>query len=97
MDALDRLVVLVVALPLAALLTVFAGIQRIPWREASLIGFGMAVVLLAGGLASSGVVAAKDVSSLVFVGAIGGGIAVRGYERGKARRDATIAAIVGRR
>ena len=98
MDGLGSLVVVLVAtVSTAALFMVFAGIQRIPWRDGLMIGLGMAIVLVTGGLASSGAIAARDVGSLVFIGAIGGGIAVRGYERGRARRDAAIAAIVDTR
>jgi len=86
--------VLAAALPLAALFMLFAGIQRIPWRFGFVIGIGMTIVLIAGGWASSGVVAARDMGNLVLLGAIGGGLAVMGYERGKARRDAKIAAIL---
>ena len=95
MADLERVVaVLVTALALAALFMLFAGIQRIPWRYGFVIGVGMTVVLVAGGWASSGGAAARDMGNLVLVGAIGGGIAVMGYERGKARRDARIAAIL---
>jgi hypothetical protein len=90
-------IVLVSSAVIAGLFMLIAGIQRIPWRDGFVMGTGMAIVLVAGGLASSGVLAAKDVGTLVFVGAIGGGIAVLGYERGKARRDAAISAIVGTR
>jgi hypothetical protein len=89
------IVLLVMTLPLAVLFALFAGIQRIPWRDGLVIGLGMETVLIAGGLVSSGTVRASDAGLLVFVAAIGGGIAVRGYERGKARRDARINAIVG--
>jgi hypothetical protein len=90
-------IVLVSSAAIAGLFMVFAGIQRIPWRDGFVIGIGMAIVLVVGGLASNGVLAARDVGTLVIVGAIGGGIAVRGHERGKARRDAAISAIVGTR
>jgi hypothetical protein len=95
MANLERVVVvLAAALPLAALFMLFAGIQRIPWRYGFVIGVGMTIVLIAGGWASSGGIASRDMGSLVLVGAIGGGLAVMGYERGKARRDAGIAAIL---
>jgi hypothetical protein len=92
---LDGLIVtLVMSLPIAILFTLFAGIQRIPWRDAVLIGLGMSLVLFAGGIATNQIIRPADTGILVFIGAIGGGIAVRGYEHGKAQRDATIQAIV---
>ena len=79
------------------LVVLFAGLARIPWRYAAQIALGVGLVVATGSLARSDTGYLVDHGQLVIVAAIGGGIAVRGYERGKARRDAMIEAIVGSR
>jgi hypothetical protein len=88
-------VIIAMTLPIAMLFTLFAGLQRIPWRNAFEIGIGSAVVLGLAPFAGSPAGRSIDTSSFIVMGAIAGGIAVRGYERGKRKRDELIAAIVG--
>lgn len=75
----------------------FAGLARIPWRYAMQIAFGVTLVLAAGDLATKEYGRAVDRGSLVLAAALGAGVAVRAYERGKARRDAMIQAILDAR
>jgi hypothetical protein len=81
----------------AVIVLLFGGLLRIPWRYAAQIALGVAVVVGAGSIASTDVGRTVDTGFLVLLAAAGGGIAARAYERGKARRDAMIAAIVGTR
>ena len=78
----------------SGLIFLFAGIQRIPWRYAALIALGIGVVMLAGSLASAGWTQNGQAGGLILLAAFGGGLAVRGYERGKAQRDAQVEAII---
>lgn len=87
-------VIIAMTLPIAMLFTLFAGLQRIPWRNAFQIGIGSAVVLGLAWFAGSPAGRSMDTSSFIILGAIAGGLAVRGHERGVRRRDEAIAAIV---
>jgi hypothetical protein len=85
---------LVVAVGVAAsLIAVFLGLSRFPWRYGLIIGIGVITVVFAADFATR--VSAAQTERLVFLAAIGGGLTVLGYERGKRKRDETIAAIVG--
>ncbi len=88
-------VIIAMTLPIAILFTLFAGLQRIPWRNAFQIGIGSAVVLGLAWFAGSPEGRSIDTSSFIVLGAIAGGIAVRGHERGIRKRDQMIGAIVG--
>ncbi len=74
------------------ILAVFmAGLRRLPWRYSALTGLGYFVVFAALRLS------AMEVESglLVLLGAVGGGLATLGWERGerdRARRSASILA-----
>jgi hypothetical protein len=86
-----------VAVADAAILLLFAGVLRIPWRHALIVAFGMALVLFVSFVASRGNLSGDAIGNLTILAAIGGGIAVRGYDRGMRQRDEMIASIVGRR
>ena len=87
-------VIVAMSVPIAILFSLFAALQRIPWRNAFQIGIGSAVVLGLAWFAGSPAGRSIDTSSFIILGAIAGGIAVRGHERGIRKRDETIAAIV---
>ena len=72
----------------------FGGLARIPWRYAAQIALGVTAVLVAASLARGDARLPFDPGVLVLSAAIGAGIAVRAYEKGKARRDAMIEAIL---
>ena len=76
-------------MPAAILFTLFAGLQRIPWRYALAIGIGSAVVLAMASFASSPGGGSVDGGTWVLLGATAGGIVIRAYERGMAQRRAT--------
>ena len=60
-----------------------AGVRRLPWRYSALIGLGQGIVFAALALATYG----RAAPELVLLGAIGGGLAVHGFEHGdRARR-----------
>jgi precorrin isomerase len=65
-----------------ALMTLAAGIRRIPWRQAAVIGVGWGIVFAALKAATFGV----DTSVLILVGAVGGSVAMHGFERGEQER-----------
>jgi hypothetical protein len=65
-----------------ALMTFVAGIRRIPWRHAALVGLGYGIVFAALRAATFGV----DTATLVLVGALGGSLAIRGWDRGEQER-----------
>ena len=65
-----------------ALSVVGAGVRRIAWRHAANIGLGNGIVVAAFTLASNHV----DPPSLVVVGALGGALAIRGFDRGERER-----------
>ncbi len=82
--------VIVASVPAAVLFTLFAGLQRIQWRYALVIGIGSATVLATASFASSPGGGSVDGGTWVLLGAIAGGIVIRAYERGIAQRRATI-------
>jgi hypothetical protein len=64
------------------LMMVGAGIRRIPWWHASVVGVGYAIVFAALKAAIDGV----EPAGLVLFGALGGSLAMRGWERGEQER-----------
>ena len=82
-------VLIVLSVPAAILFTLFAGLQRIPWRYAVVIGIGSATVIALASFASSPGGGSVDGGTWVLLGAIAGGIVIRAYERGMAQRRAT--------
>lgn len=74
---------LVVFLLTASLFALFAGIRRIPWRHAGLVGVGSGIVWVTVWAASQQPI---DPATLVLVGAVGGSLAQRGFERGEQER-----------
>jgi hypothetical protein len=83
-------VAMILSIPAAILFTVFAGINRIPWRYGLEIGIGSAAILALSNIASQAAMPLFESGQLVLVGAILGGLVVRAYERGMARRRAEI-------
>jgi len=78
----------------AGVLMVFvAGVRRLPWRYSGLVGLGYGVFLAALRLS------AESVESwlLIGLGALGGGLAVLGTERGERERARRSASILSRR
>jgi hypothetical protein len=65
-----------------ALMTLAAGIRRIPWRHAAVVGIGWGIVFAALKVATFG----GDTSVLILVGAVGGSVAMYGFERGEQER-----------
>ena len=65
-----------------ALMILVAGIRRIPWRYAVLVGVGYGIVFAALRAATLGV----DTATLVLVGALGGSVAIRGWDLGEQER-----------
>lgn len=65
-----------------ALMTLVSGIRRIPWGHAAVVGVGLAIVFAALRAATLGV----DPGTLVLVGALGGSLAIRGWDRGEQER-----------
>lgn len=87
-DALLGLIAM--SVPAAILFTLLAGLQRIPWPYALVIGIGSAVVLGMASYASSPGGPSVDGGTWVLLGAIAGGVVIRAYERGMAQRRAMI-------
>lgn len=81
---------LVVGVPAGFVLTLVAGMFRIPWRHAVLIGTGVAVIIAALAIAPHMDPRRIDPAAWVLIGAVAGGVAVRAYERGIALRKAKI-------
>lgn len=65
-----------------ALFIGLAGVRRIPWRHAALMGVGFVIVFAALWVAMFH----ADIPSLVLVGAIGGVLVQRGFDRGEQER-----------
>ena len=65
-----------------ALMTLVAGIRRIPWRYGLLIGAGWGIVFAALRAAQLG----ADPTILVLIAAIGGSLTIRGWDRGEQER-----------
>lgn len=80
----------VLSIPTAILFTLFAGINRIPWRYALEIGVGSAAILTLSNIASQAPAALFESGQLVLIGAILGGLVVRAYERGMTLRRAEV-------
>ncbi len=59
-----------------------AGIRRIAWRHAALFGLGNGIVYAALWAAMN----RADPGALVLVGALGGALAIRGFDRGERER-----------
>jgi hypothetical protein len=78
----------------AILFTLFAGINRIPWRYAFDIGVGSAAILALSNIASQAARPPFEIGQLVLIGAILGGLVVRAYERGMAQRRAEVERIL---
>jgi hypothetical protein len=83
-------VTLLLSIPAAILFTLFAGINRIPWRYAMEIGVGSAAILALSNIATQADKPLFESGQLVLIGAILGGLVVRAYERGTAQRRAEI-------
>ena len=81
---------LLLSIPAAILFTLFAGINRIPWRYAMEIGVGSAAILALSNIASHAAGPPFEAGQLVLIGAILGGLVIRAYERGMAERRAEI-------
>ena len=65
-----------------ALMVLVAGIRRIPWRYAVIVGVGYGIVFAALHAVTFGV----DASILVLFGALGGSVAIRGWDLGEQAR-----------
>lgn len=65
-----------------ALFSGLAGVRRIPWRDAALMGVGFTIVFAALWVAMF----RADIPSLVLVGAIGGVLVQRGFDEGERER-----------
>jgi hypothetical protein len=79
----EMVVTMLLGSAIVALATVLgAGVRRIAWHYAALIGLGNGIVFAAVYAATFNI----DPSSLVLVGAIGGGLALRGFDRGEQER-----------
>jgi hypothetical protein len=83
-------VALFISIPAGILFTLFAGINRIPWRYAMEIGFGSAAILALANIATQSSRPPFEAGQLVLIGAILGGLVVRAYERGIAIRRAEV-------
>jgi hypothetical protein len=81
---------LFLGIPAAILFTLFAGINRIPWRYAMEIGVGSAAILTLSNIATRTAVPLFESGQLVLIGAILGGLVLRAYERGMAQRRAEV-------
>jgi hypothetical protein len=85
---------LFLSIPAAILFTLFAGINRIPWRYALEIRVGSAAILALSKIATQGDGPVFEPGQLVLIGAILGGLVVRAYERGMALRRAEVERIL---
>jgi hypothetical protein len=65
-----------------ALMILVAGIRRIPWRYAAIVGLGYGIVFAALRAAQLG----TDPGILVLFGALGGSVAIRGWDLGEQER-----------
>jgi hypothetical protein len=65
-----------------ALMTLGAGIRRIPWRYGVVVGAGWGIVFAALRVATLG----GDPAILVLIGAIGGSLTMHGWDRGLQER-----------
>lgn len=85
---------LFLSIPAAILFTLFAGINRIPWRHALEIGVGSAAIVALSSIATQAAGFLFEPGQLVLIGAILGGLVVRAYERGSAQRRAEVERIL---
>ena len=67
---------------IGAVTILMAGVRRIAWRHAAIIGLGNGIVFAALWAAMN----RADPGTLVLVGALGGALAQRGWERGERER-----------
>jgi len=65
-----------------ALMVLVAGIRRIPWRYAAIVAVGYGIVFAALRAAQLG----HDPGILVLFGALGGSVAIRGWDLGEQER-----------
>jgi len=82
----------------AVLGTVLVGIRRLPWRHCAVVGLGFGIVLgtmRVATMASDTTPLLVEPWLLVSLGAIGGGMAQLGFERGEQARKQRSAAILG--
>ena len=87
-------VALFISIPAGILFTLFAGINRIPWRYALEIGFGTAAILALANIATQSPRLPFEAGQLVLIGAVLGGLVVRAYERGMALKRAQVERIL---
>ncbi len=76
---------------------ILMGVRRQPWRYCAVVGLGFGLVFGTLRLATLEVdprLLAVDPGMLVQLGALGGGIATLGFERGERARDRRTAAIL---
>lgn len=85
---------LFLSVPAAILFTLFAGMNRIPWRHAIEIGVGSAAILALANITTQANGPLFEPVQLVLIGAILGGLVVRAYERGTALRRAEVERIL---
>ena len=81
---------LLISIPAGILVTLFAGINRIPWRYALEIGVGSGAILALSNIATQSARPPFEPGQLVLIGAVLGGLVVRAYERGVAIRRAEV-------
>jgi hypothetical protein len=80
---------LVFGAAVGGLMVLVAGIRRIPWRYAVVVGVGYGIVFAALRAATFGV----DTSILILFGALGGSVAIRGWDLGEQERKRISSAI----
>ena len=85
---------LFLSIPAAILFTLFAGINRIPWRYALEIGVGGAGIVALSNIVTRVDGPLFESGQLVLAGAILGGLVVRAYARGMAERRAEVERIL---
>ena len=85
---------LFLSIPAAILFTLFAGVNRIPWRYALEIGVGGAGIVALSNIATRADGPLFESGQLVLIGAILGGLVVRAYQRGTALRRAEVERIL---
>ena len=81
---------LIVGAVTGSLWMLFAGLRRIPWRYAAVMGLGAAVVFSA----LRQVTIDLDPGTGVLLGALGGGIVQLGFDRGQRERQRQTAEIL---
>ena len=81
-EPLELVEPLVFGAGVGALMILVAGIRRIAWRYAAIVGLGYGIVFAALRAATFGV----DSSILILFGALGGSVAIRGWDLGEQER-----------